>query len=149
MAAQHSGSFVIQSSLAQVNALICDPAFAQNTGLTYANYTPLPNQVTFYYTTGVTFTSWGEEIQITIAAASAEQVLMTIHSECAMPTQIVDWGKNKENVTRITNYINQNISRYTMTPPPAAPAAPAQQFCQHCGNRVQGGNFCPKCGQKL
>lgn len=149
MAAQHSGSFVIQSSLAQVNALICDPAFAQNTGLTYANYTPLPNQVTFYYTTGVTFTSWGEEIQITIAATSAEQVLMTIHSECAMPTQIVDWGKNKENVTRITNYINQNISRYTMTPPPAAPAAPAQQFCQHCGNRVTGGNFCPKCGQKL
>ena len=146
MAAQHSGSFVIQSSLAQVNALICDPAFAHSTELTYASYIPLPNQMTFNFTTGVTFTSWGEIVQITIAATAPNQVLMTINSECAMPTQIVDWGKNRENVTRIINYVTQNIGRYTMTPPPTAPA---QQFCQHCGNRVTGGNFCPKCGQKL
>lgn len=148
MAASHSNSFVISSSLAQVNALICDPMFARSTEMTFASHAPAPNQITFRFTTGVTFTSWGEIVQITIAAIAPNQVLMSISSECAMPTQIVDWGKNGDNVTRIINYVNRNIGRYTMAPP--APAAPAQRFCQHCGARLDGGgNFCPKCGQKL
>lgn len=147
MAASHNGTFIIQSSLAQVNALICDPAFARGTNLTFASYAPTPYQISFNFTTDVTFTSWGENITITIAAIGPQQVQMTIFSECSMPTQIVDWGTNRDNVTRIINYVTQNIGRYTMTPPPTAPA---QQFCQHCGNRLDGGgNFCPKCGQKL
>lgn len=147
MAASHNGTFIIQSSLAQVNALICDPAFGRSTGLTFASHAPTPHQISFNFTTGVTFTSWGEIVNITIAAIGPQQVQMTVFSECAMPTQIVDWGTNRDNVTRIVNYVNQNIGRYTMTPPPAAPA---QRFCQQCGAQLTpNSQFCTKCGKKL
>ena len=141
MGASHSGSFMVQSSLAQVNALICDPIFAQQNGLTFVNYVPFPNQVTFNFSSGVTFTSWGEDVQISISSTGPNQVMMMVNSVCSMPTQVVDWGKNAENVNRIANYVLMNIGRYTM--------APAQQFCQHCGAQVNGGTFCPKCGQKM
>lgn len=40
--------------------------------------------------------SWGEVIQIELLPDNA----IVITSKCVLPTQCLDWGKNKENVTR-------------------------------------------------
>lgn len=147
MAASNNQTFIVNASLQQVNALMCDAAFIQGTELTFAAHIPTPNQITFRFTTGVSFTSWGEIVNITIAAIGNNQVQMSIDSECAMPTQIIDYGKNRRNVERVANYVNQNIGRYTMTPPSAAPA---QRFCQQCGAQLTpNSQFCTKCGKKL
>ena len=42
----------------------------------------------------MSFTSWGENITVEIFQNS----LVKVESKCAMPFQLVDWGKNKENV---------------------------------------------------
>lgn len=41
--------------------------------------------------------SWSEHVQITLHSPHK----LTITSQCAMPTQCFDWGKNRENVARL------------------------------------------------
>jgi hypothetical protein len=45
---------------------------------------------------GFSFRSWGENISVHVDDAGTVQVT----SECLMPTQLVDYGKNKSNVKR-------------------------------------------------
>jgi hypothetical protein len=45
---------------------------------------------------GFSFRSWGENITVQVDDAGAVQVT----SQCLMPTQLVDYGKNKSNVNR-------------------------------------------------
>jgi hypothetical protein len=45
---------------------------------------------------GFSFRSWGENISVHVDDTGTVQVT----SECSMPTQLVDYGKNKSNVTR-------------------------------------------------
>lgn len=45
---------------------------------------------------GFSFRSWGENISVHVDDAGTVQVT----SECLMPTQFVDYGKNKSNVNR-------------------------------------------------
>ena len=45
---------------------------------------------------GFSFRSWGENISVHVDDAGAVQVT----SECLLPTQFVDYGKNKSNVNR-------------------------------------------------
>lgn len=44
--------------------------------------------------------SWGETITVHVDEAPGGTIVR-IRSECAFPLQIFDWGKNKENVSRI------------------------------------------------
>ena len=44
--------------------------------------------------------SWGENVQATIGYGPRGAVV-TLRSECALPTQVIDWGKNRQNVERI------------------------------------------------
>jgi len=44
--------------------------------------------------------SWGENVTATVGFGPAGS-LVTLVSECAMPTQLLDWGKNRANVERI------------------------------------------------
>lgn len=46
--------------------------------------------------------SWGEKIRITILPSG----ILQIRSECSLPTQCFDWGKNKKNVNRLLVAIN-------------------------------------------
>jgi hypothetical protein len=43
---------------------------------------------------GMNLASWGEEIQITWVA----EAVIRVRSNCSMPTQCLDWGRNKKNV---------------------------------------------------
>ena len=45
---------------------------------------------------GFSFRSWGESISVQVDDAGTVQVT----SQCVLPTQFVDYGKNKSNVTR-------------------------------------------------
>lgn len=44
--------------------------------------------------------SWGENVTVFVDEAPGG-TFVRIRSECAFPPQIIDWGKNKENVTQI------------------------------------------------
>ena len=47
--------------------------------------------------TGMSLASWGETIIIQWTSNSTVRV----RSECAMPTQCFDWGRNKRNIDRL------------------------------------------------
>jgi len=46
---------------------------------------------------GFSLFSWGENLHITVE----DNGNVTIKSECAMPTQLIDWGRNKKIVHKI------------------------------------------------
>ena len=54
---------------------------------------------------GINLLSWGEDIKIDIYPCSEQQTVVEIVSECAMPTQIIDWGRNSTNIKEIMTYL--------------------------------------------
>lgn len=160
MAANKREERVIQVSMHQMVALLRDPSFQSELNLKYDAETPLGFglQIKFYH--GVTFTSWGERITIELRPINEGAVSVTITSECVVPTQIVDWGKNKQNLDAIFNYIFNNLGRFAnmqpmaatfqhSAPAPAPVPAPGMKFCHKCGNRLDAAAmFCSACGAK-
>ena len=55
--------------------------------------------------------SWGEDITVTVGTDGTAEIM----SECRFPTQILDWGKNRANVTQLLSTL-----RSTLAPPPPA-----------------------------
>lgn len=53
----------------------------------------------------VSMTSWGENIKVSLHPIDFNTTDIEINSECALPTQIVDWGKNKKNIEAIFKYL--------------------------------------------
>ncbi len=49
----------------------------------------------------VNFWSWREKIEVNIDADGS----VSMKSECVLPTQVVDWGKNKKNVQQFFAYL--------------------------------------------
>ena len=90
------------------------------------------NGVWFRIIHGATMSSWGEKITITLKNTGSG-TNVHILSACGMPTQIVDYGKNKKNVKVIFNYLEhdiRNAARYQQAAPQTASAqqaAPARQ----------------------
>lgn len=126
---------------------------------------------------GMTMTSYGEKITITLKP-QGNGTDVHILSECAMPTQLVDYGKNKQNCAAIFGYFDRSIQQaaagpmfidrsaaYQSAPQPAAMGVPQPQpapavqpqaaaqpfvFCVECGTKNdRSANFCMKCGAKL
>ena len=64
----------------------------------------------FRFAHKVSLTSWGENVTITVTPYGAAQCVMHVRSECALPTQIVDWGKNGKNVNEILGYLTSGLS---------------------------------------
>lgn len=64
-------------------------------------------------TVGVSMASWGEKIEIRLAHGQGGTVA-TVTSSSAMPTQFIDWGRNRKNVATIIA---------GLTPPPHHPAS--------------------------
>lgn len=50
--------------------------------------------------TSVGWSSWGEKVTAVVGFGPRGSVV-TLTSTCSMPTQIVDFGKNKKNVTTV------------------------------------------------
>lgn len=130
---------------------------------------PTPTGVWFRIHHGVTFTSWGEKITVTLQNLG-NGTGVDILSECGMPTQVVDWGKNASNVQVLFAYLEQGLPvGQPMNAPQAAYAAqqpvydtragyaaPQQQAQPACAAQQpvyaaqqpapQANRFCPGCG---
>lgn len=162
MAASYENNYIFNATIAQIVPMLRDYNICSKLNLELKSENPMPNGVWFRFHHGASFTSWGEKITITLTPASATATNVLIKSECGMPTQVVDWGKNKQVVCNVYEYMDQNITRYLSTAPAPAPIpapmpAPApmpvqsaNSFCTNCGAAVStGANFCGKCGTKL
>ena len=59
----------------------------------------------FELTHDISFASWGENIKMDLYPCNEQQTVVEIISECALPTQMIDWGRNKTNVNEILTYL--------------------------------------------
>jgi hypothetical protein len=50
---------------------------------------------------GVSLMSWGETMTIAPLAPN----ILRVRSECGMPTQCIDWGKNEKNVRKLVQIL--------------------------------------------
>jgi hypothetical protein len=57
------------------------------------------------YKVPLTMRSWGERVRITIEEGS-----IRIESWCSFPTQVIDWGKNRQNVDLIRLQVKRIVS---------------------------------------
>lgn len=129
---------------------------------------PTPTGVWFRVHHGASFTSWGEKITVTLTPMG-QQTKVNIFSECGMPTQIIDGGKNRQVVNYLFDFIlRPGIGQSAPMPPqnqaypqqmpqnqaypqqeaqPVQQTAPQARFCIHCGNPLAPGmRFCTNCG---
>lgn len=155
MAANYSESFVLSASQEQVFSVLGDMNFLSCVKLTPHSQFPEANGGrTFHFRSGVTFSSWGENVQIAAYALSPVTTQVTVRSECSLPTQIIDWGKNKSNVKSIHAQLSSIAGSQPAAPAPVAAPAPAPvtapHFCGNCGTKLdEAAVFCPTCGTKV
>ena len=161
MAANHQNTYVINADIEAICEIIKSGKFTSQLKLELKSANPTADGIWYRFHHGTSFTSWGEKITITLVRMSSEKTTMTIHSECGMPTQIVDWGKNAQNVCNIYEYIEREAKsgsavKTAPTPAPAQKEPPKQKadqpifFCTYCGaGVVKNAVFCVKCGKKL
>ena len=153
MGAKASNTLILNATVEQAAALLCDGAFTLTLGFRYMKQVPTGGSLWFYFDHGVTLTSWGETITIGLTPVQPGMIRVDIESKCDMPTQIIDWGQNKDNVNMICMYINQHIARYAQqaasysAPSPAHGPAAGRKFCGKCGAQLSlDDRFCSKCG---
>lgn len=75
---------------------------------TYSYEHPIPGGVLVVLDHGMTFSSWGEDIKVTLLNGG-NQTTVDISSKCSMPTQIIDWGKNTENLNMLFSYLEYGM----------------------------------------
>lgn len=161
MAANHSGTFMLGADINTLTQMINNPNFLNHLSLSVNSQFMEGNSLRIILKHGVTFTSWGEDINILLTPMGNNSTQIFIRSECAMPTQIIDWGKNKDNVNTIYSVIANNLQSFQSSaasnhnnsapqPTVQAPAKTQAKFCTACGTPVTpGSNFCSGCGKKL
>jgi hypothetical protein len=98
---------------------------------------------------GASIRSWGEGIKISITPSNGGS---QVYVESDVRYQVVDYGKNKDNVDKIlTELDNRLLSPAQMPPPPPPPTTPAAaQTCPTCDQPmtfIQQYNrwYCPNC----
>jgi len=64
----------------------------------------------------INWLSWGEDITIETRSEADTVTRVTIISKPAVPTTLIDWGRNQENVNKIAQFL------YSVFPFPVAPA---------------------------
>lgn len=161
MAAQYGQNYSINASMEQIINILRSPGFSAPLNITLKSENPSPTGVWFRFHHGMSWVSYGEKITITLTPLSATNVLVQIHSECGMPTQVIDWGKNRSVVNNIYNQLMialaSTVPGFNNAPAPSvaqpAPQPAAQpagfKFCFKCGNKLdKSAMFCNVCGQK-
>jgi len=73
-------------------------------GLSYER--PFPNR--FLARTAFGFWSVGERLVVEVESDGT----VTVRSECLMPTQMLDWGRNRRNVNAVFQYIASAACAY-------------------------------------
>ena len=150
MAAKHESTYVFNTTIPKIRAVILNPEFSSFLNIGLKSENPTDTGVWYRFHHGMTFTSYGEKITITLTVINETSTQVHILSECGLPTQIVDWGKNKQNVTNIYKHLhkltfNAPPTAQVQTPPPAtaqSASQPRAKFCSNCGAPTQpGANF--------
>jgi hypothetical protein len=67
---------------------------------------------TFCAKVGLSDASWGERVTISLAEAG----VLEIRSVCSYPLQMIDWNKNKQNVTRFLTLFEIKSARESKLP---------------------------------
>jgi hypothetical protein len=70
------------------------------------SYACNPATKVFTGSTGMGLTSWGEDITVWVAV-TPQGSAVNIKSECSLPTQLIDWGKNKENINKFATELSR------------------------------------------
>ena len=138
-------------------------------GMEMRGEAPVMGGLQFFLKHGVSLTSWGENVTVFLTDQGGA-TNVTIRSECALATQIVDWGKNTENINGIFMYLERDMAAYYASGaaqpaddrslpqqnPYSAPAynpAPQQSagpVCPNCGTQAPPmSRFCAVCGSPL
>ena len=162
MAANHSQSVNFNAEIMQIVSVLRSPSFCTELNLEMKSENPSPPGVWFRFHHGMSFTSYGEKITITLTPFAPNATRVDVLSECGMPTQIIDWGKNRQNVCNIIECLQRNVPQgsnpaMAAAPTAYAPAAPTQpstapetKFCVNCGKQInKAAKFCPFCGSQL
>lgn len=110
MAASYQQAYTMNASVQRIGDLINSSDFAVWCKLVLRSVNPTANGVWFQFHNGANFRSWGENVTITLSVAGPDSTFVTIHSECSVPTQVVDWGKNKEHVDQIHYFLLNHLS---------------------------------------
>tara|TARA_B100000427_G_C15278407_1_gene494217 strand:- start:36 stop:530 length:495 start_codon:yes stop_codon:yes gene_type:complete len=71
-------------------------------------YASKKEENTIQATTGITWKSFGENIEIHLKEKENNKIEITISSKPANPIQIVDYGKGRQNVLSFIEYLNKN-----------------------------------------
>lgn len=65
---------------------------------------------------GISWESWGEKITVRVFDNQDGNTRLIIHSKSALPTTLIDWGKNRQNVQRVTVYLQNAFAILTTAP---------------------------------
>lgn len=150
MAANHSNTYILNANMGYICSVIRDPRFCMALKLNLKGEIPMQGATAYRFGAGVNFRSWGENIDINVLYFNENTSQVIIKSECAFPTQIIDWGKNKANVEQIYNYLLSSIA-YNPTVNYAQPQQmPMGNFCKNCGTQLgPNSRFCQICGWQV
>lgn len=106
MAAKFENTVTLNAQIPALVEKMRNIAFS-GLGITLQSEAPYANGgVCFQLKNGMGLTSWGENISVILVPAGETQTTAAVRSECALPTQIIDWGKNKENVTKLIQFLS-------------------------------------------
>lgn len=59
---------------------------------------------------GMTWLSWGEEFKIIITNTGTNLTRVEVASEAAFQAQLIDWGKNNENIKNFFYVLNELLT---------------------------------------
>lgn len=58
------------------------------------------------FNVGISWSSWGEKFKVAITTVNANLTRVEVASEVAFEAQVIDWGKNNENVKIFFREVN-------------------------------------------
>ena len=79
----------------------------------YKGEKPVQGGAEVKLTKDITMASWGEDITVTLIGFP-NGTKVQIKSECIMPTQLIDWGENENNVRELFKYFEHQMPRKSM-----------------------------------
>lgn len=68
------------------------------------------NNWTIHLKCGVSFTSWGENVVAQLFTNPDGSTLLRLYSESSVSMTLVDWGKNNQNLNKISQYVSGNFA---------------------------------------
>jgi len=140
MSAKYSEIKKVHIPCSVIMDALSKPDFFENEKIKFVSSQPTGSGMVYRYKHGMSLLSHGETILITVTSTIEGATEVEVYSECALPTQIVDWGQNKSNVTNIFNCLDKYLSS---TSSPSSNGT----VCPYCNQSLPtGSHYCAFCG---